>query len=61
VNDFLPIEERVGVDVAVFLEEIIPAGRPVFMRSLVSEGPEVEAMRQGNSALAALGRPVGVG
>lgn len=61
MNDFLPIEERVGGDAAAFLAEIIPAGRPVFMRSLVSEGPTVEATRQGNSTLAALGRPVGVG
>lgn len=60
MNDFVPNEERVGGDAAVFLAKIIPAGRPVVMRSLVSEEPAVEAKRQCNSALAAFGRPVGI-
>ena len=46
------IEERPGVDRAVFENEIFPANRPVVLRGLVKDWPAVEAGRQSLTGVA---------
>lgn len=47
------VEERSGVTRAVFEAEILPAGRPVILKSLVADWPVVRAAATSRDALAA--------
>lgn len=48
-----PLPEREGVTPEVFLEEILPAGKPVVLRGLVRDWPAVKAARDGAKEAAA--------
>ncbi|WP_417231957.1 cupin-like domain-containing protein [Brevundimonas sp.] len=58
---FAAIEERADIDLATFRDEVLPAGRPVVMRGLVSDWPAVAAAHEGAPVLAGLLRKQDVG